>query len=390
MMRLSIHRAGIWAAVLPVVCWIETTPAQPSYAPSNYSPTFVDEFDEFELDLEGDGSSAWGDHWFSWNVRNLDGNADKAWKCYEGYMGGGSAPLGEVLHEVSGDSTLKLYGKKTPPDKSANVYGMPFVGGMITTERSFSQQYGYFEVRCTFDLTKGHHWAVWLLSVNNVWPPEIDMMEVVGHQPDMVHMTAHWGPEHESNFQTFENVSTWEWHTYGLLWSQSEITWYLDGVQMKTMNNHFLHEPCYFLISPEIGGSWAGMPDSSTRWPTVCEIDFVKVYEDCGSPDCGVTGALGTLGQGRAAQGLRVECNTAYASPTIAYTVSIPQRVRIVVYDLRGAAVRTIVDECVQSGRHDVEWNGTGSNGRRLPTGVYGLKLVAQGGSSSAAATLVR
>ena len=44
-----------------------------SHVPSGYHPTFIDDFDRFQLDTAGDGSSDWAPWWTGWGVRHLRG-----------------------------------------------------------------------------------------------------------------------------------------------------------------------------------------------------------------------------------------------------------------------------------------------------------------------------
>lgn len=247
-----------------------------SHVPSGYSPTFTDDFDQFQLDTEGNGSSNWAPWFVGWGVRFLRGNSDKAFKCDATYVGGGNGPLGIELHELTGDSTLKLYGMPTPPEKLANVEGFPYIAGMISGQQSFSQTYGYFEIRCRFELGKGHHWALWLVPADNSWPPEIDMAEIVSLDPSVVHMNAH-GADPGVPMTDIPNVDTSAFHTYGFEWTESTLTFYLDGVEQKRAPN-YIHKPMYLMISPEIGGEWPGLPDETTQWPMLCEIDFIRIY----------------------------------------------------------------------------------------------------------------
>ena len=52
-------------------------------------------------------------------------------------------------------------------------------------------------------------------------------------------------------------------------------------------------------------------------------------------------------------------------------------RVRLGVYDVSGALVRTLVDESQQAGTKMVTWNGRDDSGRQVATGVYFYRLTA-------------
>jgi len=70
-------------------------------------------------------------------------------------------------------------------------------------------------------------------------------------------------------------------------------------------------------------------------------------------------------------------------STTISFGVPQPEtggsgalRVRLAVYDLRGALVRTLLDRELEPGFHSVVWDGHDNRGRNLPSGVYFCRLV--------------
>ena len=66
-------------------------------------------------------------------------------------------------------------------------------------------------------------------------------------------------------------------------------------------------------------------------------------------------------------------------NPITTIEYSIPagnsERVKVVIYDLRGAVVRTLVDEMSSPGVHSVVWNGTDDSGSRVSSGIYLYKL---------------
>jgi len=67
-------------------------------------------------------------------------------------------------------------------------------------------------------------------------------------------------------------------------------------------------------------------------------------------------------------------------------------RVEIRAFDLAGREVADIVDQWMVGGTHPVSWNGVGSNGRRVPTGVYFVdaRFPGQGFRSARKVILVR
>jgi hypothetical protein len=63
--------------------------------------------------------------------------------------------------------------------------------------------------------------------------------------------------------------------------------------------------------------------------------------------------------------------NPCVSSTQISYEVARVGAVRIKVYDTAGRLVRTLGDEKREPGRYVVTWDGTGSRGQRVSSGVY-------------------
>lgn len=70
------------------------------------------------------------------------------------------------------------------------------------------------------------------------------------------------------------------------------------------------------------------------------------------------------------------------ASPTpfnggtqIRYTVAEGARVKLALYDLRGALVRVLRDEWLSGGSYASNWDGRGADGRPLASGRYLARL---------------
>jgi flagellar hook assembly protein FlgD len=56
---------------------------------------------------------------------------------------------------------------------------------------------------------------------------------------------------------------------------------------------------------------------------------------------------------------------------TIEYTIPIPNRVIIDIFNLLGEKVRTLVDETKSAGSYQIEWNGRDDVGNSVSTGIY-------------------
>jgi hypothetical protein len=63
------------------------------------------------------------------------------------------------------------------------------------------------------------------------------------------------------------------------------------------------------------------------------------------------------------------------AATEIGYALPVPGMVRLVVYDMLGRRVRTLVDEYQAAGHWKVRWNGRNERGIRLAGGVYFYRL---------------
>jgi len=70
---------------------------------------------------------------------------------------------------------------------------------------------------------------------------------------------------------------------------------------------------------------------------------------------------------------------------TLAYTVPTRSRVSIVIYDVTGRIIRTLVDEDIEPGRHKAVLHATG-----LPSGVYFARMVAGAFTDTRKITLLK
>ena len=83
----------------------------------------------------------------------------------------------------------------------------------------------------------------------------------------------------------------------------------------------------------------------------------------------------------------RFRLNANYPNPfnpetIIPFELAKKGRVRLEIFNNLGEKVRTLVNGQLESGNHEVRWDGLGTDGRKLSSGVYFYKL--QSGSFTA------
>lgn len=188
------------------------------------------------------------------------------------------------------DGTLIIEAK--PADKTitkAAGWWAQYTSGMITTQFSFAQQYGYFEMRAKLPKGKGLWPAFWLLPVDKSWPPEIDAMEAFG-EPNIrgeggitkIHYASHERNKKCGGWVDIGTDITADFHRYGVLWEPDKITYYFDGKAYGSCpGNKDANQPFYMLANLAVGGktSWPGTPNPDNIWPVYMHIDYIRAYK---------------------------------------------------------------------------------------------------------------
>lgn len=154
---------------------------------------------------------------------------------------------------------------------------------MMTTLGKFSQEYGRFEIRCRVPKGKGMWPAFWLLPDPKGWPPEIDVLEILGHEPNKVYLTQHYRDaqgKHQSHGGSWSGPDfSAGFHDYAVEWSPRRIVWFVDGVERFRSEDAVPSGKMYLLLNLAVGGSWPGAPDAQTKFPAVLAVDYVRVYQ---------------------------------------------------------------------------------------------------------------
>lgn len=254
--------------------------ATPGVSMVTLTETFRDNFDDFEP-----LGRRWRTHYNHnpgtyWQSRTLEPNVERQIYVDPGYTGSGSAPLGLDPFSVS-DGVLTIRAKPVPEDLRATLHDFPYMSGMLNSTGTFTQLYGYFEIRARLPSGQGIWPAFWLLRPG-MWPPEIDVMEYLGGRPTTIHSTVHWSgasqPE-ASGCKTERDDLTTAFHTYGVLWRAEDLTFYIDRVPVgRIASKPGLDEPMYMLANLAVGGKWGGDPDATTPFPADYQIDWIAAY----------------------------------------------------------------------------------------------------------------
>jgi beta-glucanase (GH16 family) len=216
--------------------------------------------------------------------RSADNNTvyvDSTWTGVNGEM----APINPFSVN---NGALSITETKLTAAQSKDNWGMQYASGLLTTKMSFSQEYGYFEVNAKLPSGQGMWPAFWLLPENNSWPPELDVFEQLGKNPDTLYLTSHGevAGKPTSLTQSVEvpNATT-QFHTYGVLWTPSELVWYVDGRAVaEAATPADMHTPMYMLLDLDVGGAWGGGVTSATPSGQSLKVNWVRAYSLADSP----------------------------------------------------------------------------------------------------------
>jgi flagellar hook assembly protein FlgD len=76
----------------------------------------------------------------------------------------------------------------------------------------------------------------------------------------------------------------------------------------------------------------------------------------------------------------KIELEQNYPNPfnpktDISFTISLPDRVVLSIYNIMGQEVATIMNSDIKPGKHTVSWSGKDSMGKEVSSGMYFYKL---------------
>lgn len=174
-----------------------------------------------------------------------------------------------------------------------------YTSGKIHTKGKFSFMYGRVDVVCKLPKGKGFWPAIWMMPEDSnygYWPScgEIDIMESLGHDPEYIYGTIHYGQPHLYHGAQYRIEDASKFHKFSLIWEEEKITWLIDDVEIgnttKWFSNNERHnqrfsypapfnQKFYLILNFAVGGNFSGYPDETTIFPAEFVIDSIKVYQ---------------------------------------------------------------------------------------------------------------
>ncbi len=174
-----------------------------------------------------------------------------------------------------------------------------YSSGRVRTKHRGDWKYCRVEVRAKLPQGKGIWPAIWMLPTDEKYggwaaSGEIDIMEMVGHEPNKVLGTLHYGgkwPKNTHSGTSFElgtGSFSDSFHTFATEWEKGEIRWYVDGKLYQTQNKWHsdtaafpapFDQRFHLLLNVSVGGKLVGSPDAKTTFPQQMLIDYVRVYQ---------------------------------------------------------------------------------------------------------------
>lgn len=172
-----------------------------------------------------------------------------------------------------------------------------------TTGRKETWLYGYFEARMKWTGAPGAWPAFWLFSqaqMNGQTSASLLCSEVDIQEGDGTDLVGYNTALHKNTGSGFgvpdvqAPVDNWHpdlglgdladsWHTYGLLWTPTRVSWYLDGQQIATAAPYpnSTNQPMFMLLSMGDGGAISGNFTPPATGPSVIEsqFDWVHVWQ---------------------------------------------------------------------------------------------------------------
>ena len=257
------------------------------------------------------------------------GNGFFDYRTHAWVSGWGNAELQYYTREP--DNVVVKDGLLTIRAVKEALHGCGYTSARLKTRRRdgtalFAQCYGRFEIRARVPWGRGLWPALWMLPQDDAyggWPAsgEIDLMEIVGHQPHEVLSSLHFGSPGLAARALITHVhplpggsTVADWHVYACEWEPGVIRFFVDDVLACTRDHWWsssrtkdgaggrggadgviarraadlnpwpapFDQPFYLVMNIAVRGNFPGVPSADTVFPAELVVDYVRVYDRIG------------------------------------------------------------------------------------------------------------
>jgi licheninase len=247
----------------------------PMRAPAT-APTFADEFEgraidpsEWRFDTSRNAAG-----WF-----NNERQYYSAWRRENARLEHGALVI-EARRETLAKARFPDWG------------GQSYTSARLVTRKS--RGFGFYEVRARLPCGRGSWPAIWLLPAGGKWPDagEIDIMEMVGWDPNVIHATLHSAAfNHARGTQRGARrrvpTSCAAFHRYQLDWRPDAIIIGIDDrAHMRVANDQPggpaawpFNRPYQLILNVAVGGDWGGQKGiDDAAFPQRMIVDYVRYW----------------------------------------------------------------------------------------------------------------
>jgi len=154
--------------------------------------------------------------------------------------------------EIIPNSSLAKFTVKYNPktfsndQRTGNPITIPFEVSLISSQKSFKQQYGRFECRMTLPFDKAAWPAFW--TWGSTWPPEIDILESTGGMDGKNvgknKFNLHYGFTKDNTKDSLRGWGIWVqkkpatmFHEFVCIWSDKKIELFTNGIKVFRITN---------------------------------------------------------------------------------------------------------------------------------------------------------
>ena len=246
------------------------------------------------------------------NGNNLD--TTKWSPCFDWNYGGCTSTFNQGKEtymssqvQLSG-GTAKLVAEPLSPSVSSTACyqsSCTYKAGLISTARPradngsnylFPFTYGYVESRMKYPAVSGFFTAFWMLPTNPSFDynTEIDIVEILGGDPDTIFMTYHYNGrgtsyalnsgDHNNGACAVKDYSK-DFVRFGVDWQPTYIAWYINGVKCGQFNGNsstIESGPMQLILHMMIDNNWErswGLTLPNQTLKSQLEVDYVRVYQ---------------------------------------------------------------------------------------------------------------